>query len=944
MKELSRKILSVLLVIAMLVPTGALTVQTSAEDGAIEIGDYITLGTYYGESIVWRCVDIDENGPLMLSDKILCLKAFDANGENSTYHSDGWGWIRKNYGSNCWFDSNIRQWLNTSGTVDFTHCSPTAERVYGGYNAYADEEGFLTEFTSSELSMIKTVTQKCYINSYETQRSGYWDGGTKELNYAVASPGKDYSSYYYQNVTDMIFFLNPCQVDSVYASFKDYLLNAYPTKQAVENSNYINEKLSADLPWSYWLGMAGNTGASYEHQYLFTNIGGTDNYSYEGSFSGSIGVRPAFYLNVDAWETEKLSDDAKAYIQQHVDFVNSNTYNNLMTNASFYNALWQYESTDRNFTAYTAWEVLGDIGEVASLSFDNLFVTDNPYDVILSDILLSFTTNNNKLLNSANNFVNSDFFKKTFNTDKIYNSTLKMLRTSSEWDDSMEIKIEQSLKDFISSNGTSLVDGIFFSSENYNFKQKHPQAYDILIEVIPFVSDNGWSFVFDGLDKFSTITDYINTGTDLFNSFYDAYQKYLIATTLVESQKELLNTLARTSAHMPQKARQKMDEAINSYFEVLNYDSAFSAVCNYMQEDSAMNVYKIFQGSLQKVVYNGIEKLLGVSVAGLISAGVFTYNAAYGLLGYASGLSESSEMFFVLDSAAKFENALREVVNSNADKLRSNGTWDNVTLFDTSWQLLQSVEQYSYSGLSKYISSIKRSYTFDFAIKTVTGGFFTKYFALKELNENKKAADNAIQVAVMFEGEWKNSSCHDKNSQVSKVVSVKCPTDVYVYDEAEKLVLSVVNNKIEVCDIYIAATVDGDEKIFALSDNGKYDIKIVGTDDGTMDYGICDLLNNEITEYTEFEDISLSKDCVYTGVLDDSETDYDLTLDYWVCKHPDDNHDGICDSCSEDFTKGCSCNCHSNSFMQFLHKILCFLYRIFGMEQYRYCGCGKAHW
>lgn len=59
--------------------------------------------------------------------------------------------------------------------------------------------------------------------------------------------------------------------------------------------------------------------------------------------------------------------------------------------------------------------------------------------------------------------------------------------------------------------------------------------------------------------------------------------------------------------------------------------------------------------------------------------------------------------------------------------------------------------------------------------------------------------------------------------------------------------------------------------------------------------------------------------------------------------HNDNNHDGICDSCSEDFTKGCSCNCHSNAFMQFIHKILCFLYRIFGMEQYRYCGCGKAH-
>ena len=60
--------------------------------------------------------------------------------------------------------------------------------------------------------------------------------------------------------------------------------------------------------------------------------------------------------------------------------------------------------------------------------------------------------------------------------------------------------------------------------------------------------------------------------------------------------------------------------------------------------------------------------------------------------------------------------------------------------------------------------------------------------------------------------------------------------------------------------------------------------------------------------------------------------------------HSDANHDGICDACSEDFTKGCSCNCHGNAFMQFLHKIITFLRRLFGMTQYQYCGCGKAHW
>ena len=79
----------------------ALPVNAETE---IQIGDYLEMGTYYGDPILWRCVAYEkvtgvdeENGysitdstdtvteyedgylPLMVSDKIICLKAFDAN-------------------------------------------------------------------------------------------------------------------------------------------------------------------------------------------------------------------------------------------------------------------------------------------------------------------------------------------------------------------------------------------------------------------------------------------------------------------------------------------------------------------------------------------------------------------------------------------------------------------------------------------------------------------------------------------------------------------------------------------------------------------------------------------------------------------------------------------------------------------------------------------------
>lgn len=810
MKKISKKLLSVLLVIAMLVPTGSLMVQISAEtegDGILEFN-----GHYYkvfNESLTW-------------------YEAEDA--------------------------------CETMG-------------------------GHLVTITSQE------EQDFVFEISVNSTKKNIWLGGIKEDNKYVWITNEDINAYLNWRPGEPNNTYGQESVIMMYAkkgaNVKGYWNDTIPTGEKVYGSSYTLNTFGYLCEWDSIANVPGG-----------------------------------------------LSENAKSYIQQHVDFVNSNTYNNLMTNASFYNALWQYESTDRNFTAYTAWEVLGDVGEIASLNFNNLFVTDNPYDVILADVLSGYVVDNT-ILNICEKTL-----EVVFDVDKIANSIIKTLDIT----DATTLKnTTEAIKSYLSESKKKFIDGVLFSTEEYDFEKKHPGAYETLSSLFPKVKDDKWDDIFGKLKNTSTIIGYINTGSDVVGCFFDAYQKYLIAQTLVESQSEVLGALMVAGYYLPPIAQDLFVEALNDYLDVIDYDSSFSAVCNYALGGSIKNVYNILKEGLKTTVYSGIAKMLGVA-SGNVNAVVFAYNTTYSLLDYFSGLGEGSALFFLLDSAAMLEDALLTVVQSNANNLKNGLTFEKAKLFDASWSTLQAVEQYTYNGLSKYISSIKKQNTFMFAIKTTVGGFFTKYLAMKELNKKNSDADTAIQVAVMFEGEWKNSNCHNKNSQVSKVVSVKCPTDVYVYDETEKLVLSIVNNKIEVCDIYIAATVDRDEKIFALSDNGKYDIKIVGTDDGSMDYSICDLLNNEITEYTEFEDISLSKDCVYTGVLDNRETDYDLILDYWVCKHPDENHDGICDSCSEDFTKSCSCSCHSNAFMQFLHKILCFLYRIFGMEQYRYCGCGKAHW
>ena len=78
-----------------------------SNESTIKLGDYVQMGNYLGEPILWRCVSFekisgyDSNGnpiidstdtvteykdgylPLMLSDKVICMKPFDASGGNS---------------------------------------------------------------------------------------------------------------------------------------------------------------------------------------------------------------------------------------------------------------------------------------------------------------------------------------------------------------------------------------------------------------------------------------------------------------------------------------------------------------------------------------------------------------------------------------------------------------------------------------------------------------------------------------------------------------------------------------------------------------------------------------------------------------------------------------------------------------------------------------------
>ena len=259
-----------------------LPVKAAGTKAGVRLGDYIWLGSYENEPILWRCVSVDENGPLMLSDKVLCdSMPYDARtSENSDSGSHRRSSYRSKYGSNHWRDSDMRSWLNSdadAGQVEWLCGNPPKDGYITGGGAYDGKAGFLNGFTRDEAAAIKTVTQRSIV-SHPEYTAGYIDAPGADLPYNtdIGSVADGYEGAHYENITDKVFLLDVKQLRTVYENLGSYYIG--------QNRNGVR--------WNYWL-RTPVTDCNHDMRYVTTQ----GSIGRDAPCKGYYGVRPAFYLD-----------------------------------------------------------------------------------------------------------------------------------------------------------------------------------------------------------------------------------------------------------------------------------------------------------------------------------------------------------------------------------------------------------------------------------------------------------------------------------------------------------------------------------------------------------------------------------------------------------------------------------------------------------------------
>ena len=284
---MTKKITVIFLALCMAISVLPMTIQAASKPD-IKVGDYVKMGAYNNASILWRCVSIDNNGPLMLADKIVDTLAYDAKtNDNSNSKSHSRSYKRDDYGSNYWKDSNMRSWLNSTaaeGKVDWLCGNPPKDGYVSGVGAYNEKAGFLNAFSKSEIAAMKTVTQRSLV-SHPEYNKGIVDGDANSdlLYYTdISEAVANYDSSYFETTTEKVFLLDVKQANAVWKNLKGYYVA------------YNNDGMA----WPYWL-RTPVTDCNHDMRYI-SSSGQVGRYA---PWYSDLGVRPAFYLDSEYFVT-----------------------------------------------------------------------------------------------------------------------------------------------------------------------------------------------------------------------------------------------------------------------------------------------------------------------------------------------------------------------------------------------------------------------------------------------------------------------------------------------------------------------------------------------------------------------------------------------------------------------------------------------------------------
>lgn len=250
---------------------------------------------FYGKPIIFRIADKNhedypENSVTLITDKIITLKAFDAQEPSNTDSN------RKSYGNNRYIFSNLRQWLNSDKaanewyTASHSADAPPTKAACLNYNGYDTQPGFLNGFsTNMKAALISTVLT--VAKNTVTDGGGFETCTDKVFLASTTEIGLANENNIMEGLLLAVFNNNTSRI-------------ANPTTDAVTNSDFQHATLNTGVGWVYWLRTPSST---FSQNARLVNTDGT--LINVHARNGSQGVRPLCNLSSEIMVSDTADAD-----------------------------------------------------------------------------------------------------------------------------------------------------------------------------------------------------------------------------------------------------------------------------------------------------------------------------------------------------------------------------------------------------------------------------------------------------------------------------------------------------------------------------------------------------------------------------------------------------------------------------------------------------------
>ena len=489
------------------------------------------------------------------------------------------------------------------------------------------------------------------------------------------------------------------------------------------------------------------------------------------------------------------------------------------------------------------------------------FDFDNYYEVVIADMLVEMLGSSQMQMPSIS--LVPDVIKEFLGIKKEILSIVDTI-ANDEATDFMDFSVN-AVDKFFSKESKFRTDGIYTKDVTYQLVQKLFGNTGNIEKI---------NKTFEVLDKTKQFTKIASLGVNTAENIIDYCNRISVLNSFKNANDSLTEVFVHLYNEIP-ATQWKMRDAVEDY---ITYSQDALGVTDVLLEEFltveiqfSLDLFATFLGkscieALAGHICNWIGTISLSSGATLSSTAAFaTISSTVGLLiaGVTAELcvldilcnsSEKSAEMSKIVAMSEFSPYIIETVKYYENKLIADKNDTAVELFEQAFAMHKTSQKYIVQHTRKALI-IKRD------------------SIIENLFDRKGDYEGVLADTLAIQREIENMTCHspvnvDTIVRNTKVIAVMCPVDVFVYDENGELVVEIANDTVVFCADGFDVCITESQKFIVVPADKEYDIKIIATDDGTMDYKIFEYdAGVNLLRKIEKTDIPLVEEKEFTGYI-----------------------------------------------------------------------------